>query len=285
MFRFFSRTGKLLPVLVLFTSLLFPLFSQEATDVPEDNGDFFEEDFVLLGEDEGITVTGSAETTQQMKVVTREEIENTHAPDLAVLLQETLDLGITRYGPYGNQTDINIRGFDSERIAFLIDGVPANSPMSGDFELSMIDPNSVERIEVIYGGSDSKYNVSGSLGGVINIITVKKQDKGLRVGGVFSNTSAMPGNYFDRQGQVAQPSWQDLLDTQNISLSLGLGLEKLSVTANLFGNRAENHYLFTDNNHKVRRKDNNEVWDTGVSTSFIWDLPDYAKLIAGGEFY
>jgi vitamin B12 transporter len=285
MFDPFFRAGKLFPALVLFAGFLFPLFSQEAADAPEGSGDFFQEDYVLSGEDEGITVTASPETTQQMKVLTREDIEAAHAPDLAVLLQETLDLGITRYGPYGNQTDINMRGFDSERIAFLINGVPVNSPVSGDFELSTLDLNDVDRIEVIYGGSDSKYNVTGALGGVINIITVKQQDPGLRIGGVFSNTSAMPGKYFDRRGAIAQPAWQDLLDTQNISLSLGLGLEKFSGTANLFANRAENHFLFTDNNHRVRRKDNTEVWDTGVSSSLIWDLPGYTKLIAGGDFY
>jgi vitamin B12 transporter len=285
MFGPFPRTGKLLPVLIFLVSLLFPLFSQEAADAPEGDEDFVEDEFLLSGEDEGITVTASPETTQQMKVVTREEIEDVHAPDMAVLLQETLDLGVTRYGPYGNQTDINMRGFDSERIAFLIDGVPVNSPVSGDFEISMIDPNSVERIEVIYGGSDSKYNVTGALGGVINIITVKKQEPGLRIGGGFSNTAALPGKYFDRGGNAAQPAWQDLLDTQNVSLSLGLGLNKLSVSANLFANRAENHFLFRDYNNKVRRKDNNEVWDTGASSSFILDLPDYAKLILGGDFY
>jgi vitamin B12 transporter len=261
--------------------MLFPLFSQEASEGEED---FFGEDLLLM-EGEGITVTASPETTQQMKVVTKEEIENAHAPDLAALLQETLDLGVTRYGPYGSQADINMRGFDSERIAFLIDGVPANSPMSGEFDLSMIDLNAVERIELVYGGSDSKYNVTGALGGVINIITTKKQAPGLRLGGALSNTSVLPGKYFERSGEKAGPAWQDLADTQNAVFSLALGLEKLSVSGNIFANRAENHFLFTDNNKIIRRKDNNEIWDTGLSTSFIWDLPDYAKLIAGGDFY
>jgi vitamin B12 transporter len=236
-------------------------------------------------EGEGITVVGSRETTQVMKVITGEDIKNTHAPDLAVLLQETLGLGITRYGPYGNQTDINMRGFDSERIAFLIDGVPVNSPLSGDFDVSMVDLASVERIEVIYGGSDSKYNVSGALGGVINIVTAKEEEPGLRLGFSLSNGAAMPGNYYKPNAGYQAPQWQDLFDSQNLSLSLGLGAGKSSWSAGFFANRAGNHFLFEDYYGRTLRREANEVWDTGASLSLVRNLGERGKLIAGGDLY
>jgi vitamin B12 transporter len=259
----------------------YPAFPEEVLAAE----DFPGGDLPVLEDEKGITVTGTRETTQQMRVITREEIERAQAPDLAFLLQETLDLGFTRNGPYGSETDISMRGFDSERIALLIDGVPVNSGRTGTFELSSLDLNAVERIEVVYGGSDSKYNVSGALGGVINIITVKKQAPGLRLGGGLSNTSALPGKYYNRTGGSESPQWQDLVDTQNLSLFAGLGLETFSWSAAWFGNRAANHYLLDDYDDVVRRKENNEVWDTGASTSFIWDLPEYAKLILSGDIY
>jgi vitamin B12 transporter len=64
--------------------------------------------------------------------------------------------------------------------------------------VNQVDLNNVERIEVIYGGSDTKYNVSGALGGVINIVTVKKQPAGLSWGGALSNTGYFPGYYNER---------------------------------------------------------------------------------------
>ncbi|MDR0690040.1 MAG: TonB-dependent receptor [Spirochaetaceae bacterium] len=239
----------------------------------------------LLENREGITVTASPETTQQVKTITREEIENTHAPDLAVLLQETLDLGVTRYGPYGNQTAVNMRGFDSQRIAFLINGVPVNSPATGDFDISLVDLSSVDRIEVVYGGSDSKYNVSGSLGGVINIITLKKEAPGLRIGGSMANTAALPGKYYKPRSGDQGPQWQDLIDTQNITLSLGYGSEKSSWSGGLFTNRAGNHFLFKDYYGRTLRRESNEVWDAGGGLSYIRDLPDETKLIIGGDLY
>jgi vitamin B12 transporter len=269
--------------LALALCVAFPLFPQET--FAKSDGDF-PDDSLLFVEEDGLTIIASQETSQQMKVVTKEEIESHNAPDIATLLQETLDLGVTRYGGYGTQASINLRGFDSERIAFLIDGVPVNSAMSGDFDLSQIDPNLVERIEVIYGGSDSKYNVSGSLGGVVNIITVKKQETGLRLGTSVSNTSAMPGAYREKDERKGTSHWEDLLDAQNYSVSAGFGAEKYSWSTNLFTNRAANHFLYTDDTKRMRRKEANEVWDMGGSISFVRDLPDdYSKLIISGDVY
>ncbi|MDR2111243.1 MAG: TonB-dependent receptor, partial [Spirochaetaceae bacterium] len=268
-------------LLALFWAPAF-LRAQNAAE-PED--DFLNGEIPLM-EDEGITIVGTAETTQQIRLVTREEVEKTHAADLPDLLRETLGLGITRYGAYGNMAEVNIRGFDTERIAILIDGIPVNSSRSGEFDFNSVDSNSIERIELIYGGSDSKYNVSGALGGVINIVTIKKERPGWRFGGGLSNMSALPGRYNSQYGGVENPQWRDLADAQNISLFGAYGAEKYSLRANLFGNRAGNHFLYQDNYGHARRKEGNELWDFGGSLSWVRDLPDYATLIlSGGAYY
>jgi outer membrane receptor for ferric coprogen and ferric-rhodotorulic acid len=82
------------------------------------------DDFFDFGEDSGIDFTKTPETTQQMTVITKEEIEKRNANDLASLLEETLDMSVTRYGAYGSQTELNMRGFDTERIAILIEVSP-----------------------------------------------------------------------------------------------------------------------------------------------------------------
>jgi len=264
---------------LLFLLLPFSLFSQ-------DDGD----SEILFTENDGITVVGTAQTSQQMDVIDREEIERRGTADVANLLHETLGVNVVRYGAYGNQAGIILRGFDLKRFAVLIDGIPVNSSLDGKFDINQIDLNSVERIEVIYGGSDSKYNVSGAFGGVINIITVKNQPQGLRLGGSIYNTSAMPGEYRDRNGTVQSPHWEDLVDTQNLTLFASYGGltdsgNAFSVSANMFANRAQNHFLFTDYANNTRRKDNNEIWDAGVSASLVWELPDLTKLIASSNFY
>jgi vitamin B12 transporter len=272
------KAGKFFPALALFLfSLSFP--STVKGQSAEEDGE------LSFYDEEGITVIGTVQTTQQMAVIDRDEIERRNAPDIASLLQETLDINITRYGTYGNMTLLNLRGLDSKRLAFLINGVPVNSSMDGRFDIEQIDISSIERIEVIYGGSDTKYNVSGAMGGVINIITVKKQPAGLRLGASVSNTGVLPGEYRGRNGQTQGPNWEDLTDTQNIAISAVYGGSKLSISANVFADRAENHFLFIDRYNYTRRKDNNEVWDAGGSVSVTGDLPDLSKLIASSMFY
>ncbi|MDR1147645.1 MAG: TonB-dependent receptor [Spirochaetaceae bacterium] len=247
---------------------------------------FFDEYFPLMEDEEGLTVVGTRESVQQMKTITKEDIERIQPPDLAALLQETLNIGVVRRGGYGNAADINMRGFDSDRIAFLINGIPANSARSGDFEISQIDLNSIERIEVIYGGSDSKYNVSGALGGVINIITIKKRKRGLSLSGGVSNVSMLPGKYYEKDGRLENPHWEDLADAQNINFSGGYSAETFSASAGIFANRAENHFLYWDKYFDTtRRKTNNEMMDIGASVSFIKDFAGLSKLILSGDIY
>ena len=242
---------------ILHTSMLvlFLLLPAIINGQNQDNDDY---EFV---DDEGLTLIGTIQTSQHMTVIEKEEIENSGADDLANLLEDTIGLNIVRYGPYGSKTGINLRGLDSRRIAFLIDGIPANSSNDGSFDFNQIDLNSIERIEVIYGGSDSKYNVSGAMGGVINIITVRKNDPGLRLSLSASNTSA---------------ALDSLFDTQNYSLSALYGIKGFSFSSNIFFNRAQNYYPNIENN---------EVWDTGAGLSFIWELPENMKLIASSNIY
>ena len=285
MYPIFFRAGKISPALLLLVFLsLFPVQvnGQDMAYAPEEE---FDEDDFFFGEGEGITIVGTLQTSQNTAVIEKDEIERRNAPDLATLLQESLDLNITRYGSYGSMVLVNMRGLDSKRLAFLVDGVPVNSSIDGRFDIEQIDINSIERIEVIYGGSDTRYNVSGAMGGVINIITVKKQKSGLRISGTVSNTSVLPGEYRDRSGKIRGPEWEDLADTQNAVLSAQYGRNNFSVNAGVFANRAQNHFLFTDRYGYTRRKDNNEVWDTGMTGSLVWDFSNLSKLIISPYFY
>jgi vitamin B12 transporter len=258
------------------------IFAQEAgAEFDDEAGAWLD-----FGSDEkGVTLTETPETTQQMEVIEKGEIERRAAPDLATLLEETLDMGITRYGAYGNQTEINIRGFDTERIAILIDGVPANSPRSGEFDVSSINLADVERIEVVYGGSDTKYNVSGALGGVINIITKKRNKKGFLAGGSFSNIGYIPARYNEKGGTIGDEEWGDLLDMQTLSFFAEYGAERFYLKGSWFGNSANNHYNYQDYAGFSRRKISNEVQDTGATADLSFNLPSLMSLRFTTDFY
>jgi vitamin B12 transporter len=273
----------ILTLVLLFFVLTF-LRAQESDD------DSDSEDYPDFGES-ALTITGSspstASTTQQMEVITKAEIERRNSQDLASLLEDSIGMSVTRYGAYGNQTDLSLRGFDTERIAILIDGVPANSPRSGEFDINQIDLSNVERIEIIYGGSDTKYNVSGALGGVINIITIKKQPAGFSFGALVSNTGYFPGRYNTRHssGLIDAPRYEDLFDTQSLGFHAGHGSDRFSIKGSAFGNYARNHYLYRDDYGFARRKVANEIIDTGADISSAIYISDFMSLVLGSKFY
>lgn len=67
---------------------------------------------------------------------------------------------------------INIRGLGRNRVVFLIDGCRVNTASDVNAQFGFIDPNEIERIEVLKGPISALYG-SGSMGGVVNVITKK----------------------------------------------------------------------------------------------------------------
>jgi vitamin B12 transporter len=97
--------------------------------------------------------------------------------------------------------------------------------------------------------------------------------------------SALPGRYYQPNVGNQEAQWLDLADTQNINLSAGLGLGNFSLSAAWFGNRAANHFLYDDPYGRRRRKESNEIWDTGLSVSAVNEFSNLSKLILTGNVY
>jgi vitamin B12 transporter len=79
-------------------------------------------------------------------------------------------VNLVRYGPGGAAATFGIRGSSSAQVLVLIDGTPAAGAQLNSVDLAAIPTSGVERIEVVEGGGSTLYG-SGSIGGVVNIIT------------------------------------------------------------------------------------------------------------------
>ncbi|MCL2557837.1 MAG: TonB-dependent receptor [Treponema sp.] len=245
-------------------------------------------DFIDFGEDAtGIVVFGTPETTAQTQVIERDRIERSGARDLAALLEEEIGMSVTRQGGYGNRASLSMRGFDTSRITILVDGIPVNSLRSGGFDMSQIDLANVQRIEVIYGGSDTQHNIWSAPGGVINIITIGKQSENLSLGFVFSNTGYMPGKHNLRHPatEIGGPDFEDLFDMQSLSIFAGRAFKNFAFRASVFGNIAGNRYLYRDDFGFARRRISNEVIDGGGELRLAFGLPNDAKIIVTTSGY
>ncbi|MGB2706092.1 MAG: TonB-dependent receptor [Candidatus Omnitrophota bacterium] len=147
---FAEENIKLEPVIITATRI----HSEEERKMPVRS-----EDSIVLGEDDALS----------------------HFSVPSVLRDFSLTDVRTR-GPYGVQSDISLRGAPFEQNLVLLDGVSINDPKSGhhnmDIPLTMHD---IERVDVTYGPASSIYG-SGALGGAVNIVPKKPEDK-LRIFG------------------------------------------------------------------------------------------------------
>ncbi|RXJ88347.1 hypothetical protein CRV01_13085 [Arcobacter sp. CECT 8983] len=108
-----------------------------------------------------------------VQVLNKKTIEKTYARSVPQLLNnKVLGLNIK---DAGSTSSISIRGFDSSHTLILIDGLRRTGKY-GSFDLTSIQLEDIERIEVVRGPMSTLYGAD-AIAGVINIITKKEKQK------------------------------------------------------------------------------------------------------------
>ncbi len=96
--------------------------------------------------------------------------------DLSDLIENEVGVQIRKFGAVGSYSTAVLRGASSQQVVVYLDGIAINSAAIGAVDLSGIDIQDVERIEV-YRGSTPIELGRASLGGAINIISKKSPKK------------------------------------------------------------------------------------------------------------
>jgi vitamin B12 transporter len=121
-----------------------------------------------------VTATRTAQIADEslapVIVIDRAQIEQSQAIDVAGLLREHAGLDIGRNGGPGQPVSLFMRGTESNHVLVMVDGVKINPGTIGGAALQNIDPELIERIEIVKGPRSDLYG-SEAIGGVINIIT------------------------------------------------------------------------------------------------------------------
>lgn len=125
-----------------------------------------------------VVVTGSAKETTidksvyNVNVITAETLQKRAVNNLAEALQNELNIQIKQDGVLGSQ--IEMQGMGGYNVKVMIDGVPVIGRMDGNIDLSQINMNNIERIEVVEGPLSAMYGTN-AIAGVINLITKQNQ--------------------------------------------------------------------------------------------------------------
>ncbi|HEY5656895.1 MAG TPA: TonB-dependent receptor, partial [Myxococcota bacterium] len=89
---------------------------------------------------------------------------------LADLLSESEGVFVRRFGAASDRAEVSIRGSSPAQVVVSIDGVRANSALTGGLDLSRVCLPLVESVE-IYRGAGAAWQGSGAVGGTVNLNT------------------------------------------------------------------------------------------------------------------
>lgn len=124
-----------------------------------------------------VVVTGTrserrmADVPVATEVIPRAEIEASGARNAADLLLSRT--GIDVVSSFQGE-GIRLQGLDSKHVLVLVDGRRVTGRLSGTVDLSRFPIESIDRIEIVRGGSSALYG-SEAMGGVVNILTRSAQ--------------------------------------------------------------------------------------------------------------
>ncbi len=132
-----------------------------------------------------VVVTGQygenslSKSVYKMRVIDSKKIQSQGAINLRDVLTNELNIRIVQDPILGSS--MNIQGVGGQNIKILIDGIPVVGKENGSVDLSQINLNNIERIEMVEGPMSVNFGTD-ALGGVINLITKKPSGQQLKAG-------------------------------------------------------------------------------------------------------
>lgn len=117
-------------------------------------------------------------SVHSIKIIDRKRMEQQAAVNLRDLLQKETNMRISQDNILGS--GLSVQGISGQNVKFLIDGVPVVGRLDGNIDLSQINLNNVERVEVVEGPLSVNFGTD-ALAGTINIITRRPKNDQLDV--------------------------------------------------------------------------------------------------------
>lgn len=128
------------------------------------------EELVITGQFEPQSIKKSV---HNVRVISKADIENLAANNLGDVLTQYLNISVSSNEQTG-RSSVSLFGLDSQYFKILIDNIPvvSDTGLGTNVDLSQINLNNVERIEIIEGAMGVTHGAN-AVSGILNIITKK----------------------------------------------------------------------------------------------------------------
>ena len=110
-----------------------------------------------------------------VSVISSQDIDNKQIERASDALREVPGLAVVQTGTPGQLTSVFMRGLPSQDMQVLLDGIPINQGLAGQFDFANLTTDNVDRIEIVRGPQSTIYGPR-ALAGVVQVFT--KQGSG-----------------------------------------------------------------------------------------------------------
>lgn len=126
------------------------------------------------------TAVDRIRTGVSVTVVDEEDLGRSRDATVAETLSRIPGVAVAASGPFGNSTNLRIRGADGRYLAVYVDGIRVSDPSGTtvSFDWAGLTPAGIARIEVLRGSQSALWGGS-AVGGVVNITTRGEMEEGL----------------------------------------------------------------------------------------------------------
>src|SRR5258707_9669159 len=105
-----------------------------------------------------------------VSVIGSQDIDNKQIERVSDALREVPGLAVVQTGTPGQLTSVFMRGLPSQDMQVLLDGIPINQGLAGQFDFANLTTDNLERIEIARGPQSIIYGPR-ALAGVVQIFT------------------------------------------------------------------------------------------------------------------
>jgi len=105
-----------------------------------------------------------------VSVITSEDLEQKQIERVSDSLRQVPGLSVVQTGTAGQLTSVFMRGLPSQDMQVLLNGIPINQGLAGQFDFANLMTDDIDRIEVVRGPQSTLYGPR-ALAGVIQIFT------------------------------------------------------------------------------------------------------------------
>ena len=154
-----------------FVSLLALVASTPAFAGADDQANTNPQDAILVTASRSGEGVPLSQLAASATVIDADQLDQRQTRIVSDVLRDVPGVAVSRIGAIGGQTQIRIRGTESNHVLVLIDGIEAADPYYGEYDFGTLIADPEARIEVLRGQQSSLYG-SDAIGGVINYITL-----------------------------------------------------------------------------------------------------------------